>query len=166
MPPATDLSTLVIVIITAIAVMALAWALARAMRRRGEFGSPVDRATYDTLHTASLASQHLHEGLTPKGASRAAKHLRAMLGTQAIALCDTASTLAWDGTGAHHREQVWRHAREVLATGRTVVLGAKDVACGVVGDNDAEWNPAMVVMISSLLPLTTPSTPGLIRRSR
>ena len=129
MPPATDLSTLVIVITTAIALMALAWALARAMRRRGEFGSPVDRATYDTLHTASLASQHLHEGLTPQGASRAAKHLRAMLGTQAIAMCDTASTLAWDGTGAHHREQVWRHASEVLATGRTVVLGAKDVAC-------------------------------------
>lgn len=129
MPRATDLPTLVIVITTAIALMALAWALARALRRRGEFGSPVDRATYDTLHTASLASQHLHDGLTPQGASRAAKHLRAMLGTQAIALCDNASTLAWDGAGAHHREQVWRHASEVLASGRTVVLGAKDVAC-------------------------------------
>ena len=129
-PRTTDLSTLVIVITAAIALMTLAWALARAIRRRGEFVSPVDRATYDTLHTASLASQHLHNGLTPQGASRAAKHLRAMLGTQAIALCDTAATLAWDGAGAHHREQVWRHAREVLASGHTVVLGAKDVACG------------------------------------
>ena len=130
MPRATDLPTLVIVITMAIALMALAWALARAVRRRREFGSPVDRATYDTLHTASLASQHLRDGLTPQGASRAAKHLRAMLGTQAIALCDNASTLAWDGAGAHHREHVMRHAREVLASGRTVVLDPKDVACG------------------------------------
>ena len=129
MPPATDLPTLVILFTTAIALMALAWVLARAVRRRREFGSPVDRATYDTLHTASLASQHLHDGLTPQGASKAAKHLRAMLGTTAIALCDNASTLAWDGAGAHHREHVWRHASEVLASGRTIVLGAKEVAC-------------------------------------
>ena len=130
MPRATDLPTLGIVIVTAIALMALAWALARAVRRQREFGSPVDRATYDTLHTASLASQHLGDGLTPEGASRAAKHLRAMLGTQAIALCDNTSTLAWDGAGAHHRGDVWRHASEVLASGRTVVLEAKEVACG------------------------------------
>ena len=130
MPRATDLPTLGIVIVTAIALMALAWALARDVRRQREFGSPVDRATYDTLHTASLASQHLGDGLTPEGASRAAKHLRAMLGTQAIALCDNTSTLAWDGAGAHHRGDVWRHASEVLASGRTVVLEAKEVACG------------------------------------
>jgi len=129
-PRATDLPTLGIVIVTAIALMALAWALARAVRRQREFGSPVDRATYDTLHTASLASQHLGDGLTPEGASKAAKHLRAMLGTQAIALCDNTSTLAWDGAGAHHRGDVWRHASEVLASGRTVVLEAKEVACG------------------------------------
>ena len=130
MPRATDLPTLGIVIVTAIALMALAWALARTVRRQREFGSPVDRATYDTLHTASLASQHLGDGLTPEGASRAAKHLRAMLGTQAIALCDNTSTLAWDGAGAHHRGDVWRHASEVLASGRTVVLEGTEVACG------------------------------------
>ena len=130
MPSATDLPTVAIVTMTAIALLVLVWVLARALRRRREFGSPVDRATYDTLHTASLASQHLRDGLTPQGASKAAKHLRAMLGTQAIALCDNASTLAWDGTGDHHREHVWRHASEVLASGRTVVLDADDVACG------------------------------------
>jgi len=136
----------VIVITTAIALMALAWALARAVRRRREFGSPVDRATYDTLHTASMASQHLRDGLTPLGASRAAKHLRAMLGTQAIALCDNASTLAWDGAGAHHREHVWRHASEVLASGRTVVLDARDVACG---DPDCPIRSAVLAPVIS-----------------
>jgi two-component system LytT family sensor kinase len=131
-PRATDLPTVLIVITTTITLMALAWVLARVTQRRDEFGSAVDHATYQTLHTASLASQHLRDGLTPQGASRAAKHLRAMLGTQAIALCDNDSTLAWDGAGAHHREHVWRHASDVLASGRTLVLTAKDVACGDV----------------------------------
>jgi len=129
-PQSDDLPTLVIVIVAPIALMTLAWVLTRADRRRREFGSPVDRKTYDTLHTASLAAKHLHEGLTEQGAAKAAKHLRAMLGTQAIALCDKDSTLAWDGTGTHHRDHVWRHASEVLASGRTVVLDAKEVACG------------------------------------
>ena len=129
MPRATDLTTVVIVITTAIALVALASGLALAVRRRREFGSPVDRATYDTLHTASLASPHFRDGLTAQGASKAAKHLRAMLGTEAIALCDSASMLAWDGAGTHHREDVWRHASEVLASGSTVVLDVKDVAC-------------------------------------
>jgi len=129
-PRSIDLPALVIAIVAPIALMTLAWVFTRASRRRREFGSPVDRKTYDTLHTASLASKHLHEGLTAQGASKAAKHLRAMLGTQAIAVCDKESTLAWDGTGTHHRDQVGRHAAEVLTSGRTVVLDAKDVACG------------------------------------
>jgi two-component system LytT family sensor kinase len=145
-PRAEDLPTLGIVVITAIFALSLAWVMARAVRRRHEFGSPVDRATYATLHTASLASQHLRDGLTPESASRAAKHLRAMLGTQAIALCDNASTLAWDGKGSHHREQVWRHASEVLASGRTVVLDARDVACG---DPNCEIRTAILAPVIS-----------------
>src|SRR5665648_763762 len=129
-PQSVDLPTLVIVIVSPIALMTLAWILTRADRRRREFGSPVDRKTYDTLHTASLAAKHLHEGLTEQGATKAAKHLRAMLGTQAIALCDRDSALAWDGAGTHHRDHVCRHASEVLTSGRTVVLDAKEVACG------------------------------------
>jgi two-component system, LytTR family, sensor kinase len=145
-PQAIDLSTLVIVLMAAISLTALAWAITRTMRRRHTFGSPVDRATYDTLHTASLASQHLGDGLTPEGASKAAKYLRAMLGAPAIALCDNVSTLAWDGAGAHHREQVWRHASEVLASGRTVVLDAEDVACG--DPNCLIWTAVLAPVVS------------------
>ncbi len=130
MPRSIDLPTIAIVILVPIALMTLTWAFTRAGGRRRDFSSPVERKTYDTLHTAARASKHLHEGLTAEGTPKAAKHLRAMLGTQAVALCDKDSTLAWDGTGTHHREQVWRHATEVLASGRTVVLDAKDVACG------------------------------------
>ena len=130
MSASIDLPTLAIVILAPTALLTLAWAFTKAGRRQREFGSPVDRKTYDTLHTASQASQHLHEGLTPQGAAKAARHLRALLGTQAIALCDRDSTLAWDGTGIHHRDDASEHAGEVLVSGRTVVLTAKDVACG------------------------------------
>jgi two-component system LytT family sensor kinase len=129
-PQSIDLPTVIIVIVAPVALMTLTWVFTRASRRRREFSSPVDRKTYDTLHRASLAARHLKEGLTAEGAAKTAKHLRAMLGTQAIALCDSTSTLAWDGTGTHHRDQVWRHASEVLTSGHTVVLGAKEVACG------------------------------------
>jgi two-component system LytT family sensor kinase len=129
-PSSIDLPTYVIVIAAPIAMVTMTWAFTRTGRRRREFGSPVDRKTYDTLHTASLAAKHLRDGLTAQSAPKAAKHLRAMLGTQAIALCDIDSTLAWDGTGTHHREHVSRHASEVLTSGRTMVLDAKDVACG------------------------------------
>jgi two-component system, LytTR family, sensor kinase len=129
-PPSIDLPTVAIVIIAPITLLLLAWVLTRAARRRLEFSSPVDHKTYDTLHTASLAAKHLREGLTTQGAPKAAKHLRAMLGTQALALSDSTTTLAWDGTGIHHRDQVRRHASEVLTSGQTVVLGAREVACG------------------------------------
>lgn len=99
--------------------------------RRGTRGfvSDVDHATHATLHTASLASRHLQDGLTPEGTARAAKHLRALLGCPAIAVCDPAALLAWDGAAEHHRDHARGDAEEVLATGRTIVLGPEAVAC-------------------------------------
>lgn len=99
--------------------------------RRGSRGfvSDVDHATYATLHTASLASRHLQDGLTPEGTARAAKHLRALLGSPAIAVCDPFSLLAWEGAADHHREHARTDAEEVLATGRTIVLGYDGVGC-------------------------------------
>jgi two-component system, LytTR family, sensor kinase len=125
----SGLLTVTVTVLVTLAVVALLLALALVLRRRRDLGSPVDRATYDTLHTTSLAAPHLRDGLTPGGAARATRHLRSLLGTPAIALCDTTSTLAWDGEGAHHSGDVPRHARDVLATGRTVVLDVDEVAC-------------------------------------
>jgi two-component system, LytTR family, sensor kinase len=102
-------------------------------RRRKNFGTPADRATYSTLHTASLAAPSLREGLTPSAASKASRHLRELLGTAAIAICDPAAVLAWDGVGgayeATHRGQALALAEPTLRTGRTAVLGSNDVAC-------------------------------------
>ena len=80
--------------------------------RRTHLGSEADRATFRTLHTASLASPALREGLTSDSAERAVRHLRDLLGTPALAVTDTAGCLAWDGEGDHHeqpgRPRWWR----------------------------------------------------------
>jgi len=85
------------------------------MRRRGHLGSEADRATFRALHQASLASPALRVGLTPDSAERAIKHLRTLLGTPALALTDTATTLAWDGSGTHHRPQAGALAAMLVA---------------------------------------------------
>ena len=74
--------------------------------RRTHLGSESDRATFRTLHSASLASPALREGLNRDSAERSAKHLRALLGTPALAITDTAGCLAWDGASGHHSDQV------------------------------------------------------------
>ncbi|WP_427886316.1 sensor histidine kinase [Kribbella sp. GL6] len=103
-------------------------------RRRKHFGTPADKATYATLHTASLASPHLREGLTPAAAGKASRHLRDLLGTAAIAICDASGVLAWDGVGGPYESNHRRDAKDLsaptLRSGRTAVLGAHDVACG------------------------------------
>jgi two-component system LytT family sensor kinase len=118
-----------VLVVATLAVAVAGGLVARAILRRRDLGTPAARATFATLHTASLAAPHLREGLTPAGATRAARHLRTLLGTSAIALVDASATLAWEGAGARHAPSAREHADEVLRTGRTVVLGPSEVAC-------------------------------------
>ncbi len=53
---------------------------------RSDVGTPVERATFDTLHTASLAAPPLRAGLTEESARRSARRLRTLLGTDALCL--------------------------------------------------------------------------------
>src|SRR5437764_8875463 len=102
----------------------------RAILRRRDLGTPAERATFTTLHTASLAAPHLREGLTPTGARRAVRHLRALLDARAVALVAGDTLLAWDGGGASaHAADAPRHAAGALRTGRTIVLQPADAAC-------------------------------------
>lgn len=89
--------------------------------RRGHLGSEADRATFRALHQASLASPALREGLTADSAERAIKHLRTLLGTPALAITDTAGTLAWDGAGSHHAEQAGALAAAAARSGTATV---------------------------------------------
>ena len=101
--------------------------------RRTHFGSEADRATFRTLHTASQASPALREGLTASSAERAIRHLRDLLGTPALALTDTTDCLAWDGEGAHHRDQVSALVATTVDKGRTQGFGRGDLPCDVPG---------------------------------
>lgn len=101
--------------------------------RRTHLGSEADRATFRTLHTASLASPALREGLTSESAQRAVRHLRDLLGTPALAVTDTASCLAWDGEGAHHEDQVQKLVALTVEKGRTQSFSRSDLPCEVPG---------------------------------
>jgi len=87
------------------------------VRHRRDLGSSTDRATFQTLHTASLASRPLRLGLNPTSAERSIRQLRTLLGAPAVALTDTVELLAWDGGGDLHRPQAMALAEPVLADG-------------------------------------------------
>ncbi|MFI7586313.1 histidine kinase [Spongisporangium articulatum] len=112
----------------ALAVLAVLVAAAVPVwRARGhrDLGTPGERATFETLHTASRAAPPLRDGLTGPGARRAVKHLRTLLGTEAVALTDERGTLAWDGAGEHHSQAAGTLAATVLDGGRTQVIDVR-----------------------------------------
>ncbi len=140
---------------------------ARGMERHRDLGTPADRATFATLHTASQAAPHLRDGLTPAGATKAAKHLRTLLGTAAVAITDATATLAWDGLGVTHTAAAIDHAAAVLRTGRTAVLDAGDIACA---DFDCPIRSVVVAplvaeqrVIGTLLAYGRDTSAGLVR---
>lgn len=82
-----------------------------------ELGTDAERATYETLHLASRAAAHLREGLSAADAARAGKHLRALLGCEALAIAGRDDVLAVDGReGLAGVAQ--RLARQAQETGR------------------------------------------------
>ncbi|WP_112465294.1 sensor histidine kinase [Streptomyces triticisoli] len=84
----------------------------------GDLGTPVEHATFQTLHTASLAAPPLRAGLTEETARKSARRLRSLLGTDALCLTDDTRVLAWDGVGAHHRGEIMERLTGPLETGR------------------------------------------------
>src|SRR5688572_12407626 len=80
------------------------WKRGSRWMRSGHLGTEADRATFRTLHTASLAAPALRSGLTHTSAEKSVKHLRTLLGTPSVVLTDCADVLAWDGAFEHHRE--------------------------------------------------------------
>jgi two-component system, LytTR family, sensor kinase len=89
---------------------------------RRHFGTPVERATYETLHTASMAAPPLRSGLGPTAAAKAAGHLRALLGSTAVAVTDLDQTLAWEGGGSHHLAGAFNVAGRAMDSGRVTVV--------------------------------------------
>ncbi|HEY7043354.1 MAG TPA: histidine kinase [Nocardioidaceae bacterium] len=111
-----------VVAVLAVVAIVLTW----TARRRDDFGTTADRATFRTLHTASLASPPLREGLTTTSAEKSLRYLRTLLGAPAAALTDTDAVLGWDGGGEHHRASAYDVGGETLRTGAT---SAAQVTC-------------------------------------
>jgi two-component system LytT family sensor kinase len=97
--------------------------------RPGHLGTEADRATFRTLHTASLAGPPLRSGLTEASAAKSSRFLRELLGTPAVALTDTERLLAWDGRFQHHADQASDLAAPVVADGGTSVGDQRDIPC-------------------------------------
>jgi two-component system LytT family sensor kinase len=160
-----DVLTVVALATAVLIIVVLVWGAGRRSRRA--FGTPADRATFNTLHTASLASPPLRSGLTAAGASRAARHLRVLLGTPAIAVCSTDELLAWDGAGDGHGPRAVGHAQSALAHARTEVIGPHGVACA---DPDCPIKVAVVAplvvedrVVGSLAAYGDAASAGLVR---
>lgn len=118
--------------------LALGFVLGRLATRRGDkaadldLGTPVERATFHTLHTASLAAPPLRAGLTEDTARKAVRRLRSLLGTEALCLTDRSAVLAWDGPGeSHHRAHVMERVTPILDSGRSLSAhtDCADVTC-------------------------------------
>ena len=114
--------------------------------RRRHLGTEAERATFRTMHTASLASPALREGLTEQSAQRSAKHLRSLLAAPAVALTDPERLLAWDGGDQHHADQAVDLAKEVVASGSTEVTGRNRATCD---------DPSCPLRQAIVTPLTT-----------
>ncbi|MFF8555896.1 sensor histidine kinase [Streptomyces sp. NPDC015501] len=99
--------------------------------RPSDVGTPVEHATFETLHTASLAAPPLRAGLTEESARRAARRLRSLLGTDALCLTDRDRVLVWDGAGHHHGKDVMEHLKALLDNGRGTAFdsGCADLDC-------------------------------------
>ncbi len=150
--------------------------VARWVRGRDRLGTEGQMATYRTLHIASLAAPSLRSGLTEAGAQRSVKHLRSLLGVQALAITDRFTTLAWDGVGEKNRDKAIQHAEAALDSGSAVVLSATqarepsemfrsavaapltsdDVVIGaLVAYSDSTARPAMVRAVEEVAAFTS-----------
>ena len=121
-----DPVAVVLVLVGAVAAVLLV----RWLLRQRDLGSDADRATVDTLHTASLAAPALRQGLTTEAARSAAKHLRALLGCSGVALTDTVQVLATEGQRVDGLTVA--HVAAVLGTGRSAVVRADEGTAYVV----------------------------------
>jgi two-component system LytT family sensor kinase len=120
-----------LLLMAAVAVVIAAASVALVRLRAGRLiATPAQRATYEVLHTASLAAPPLREGLTRAGAGKAARHLHSLLGTPAIAIVADADVLAWEGPGeAEHAAATAAIAAAAARAERPLLLRAADLPC-------------------------------------
>ncbi|SEG25718.1 two-component system, LytT family, sensor kinase [Actinacidiphila yanglinensis] len=136
------MGSVITVVSVALVIAGVAVALFWLVRGRRGFGTPAHRAAFATLHQASLAAPPLRDGLNADSAKRAARHLRELLGTPALAVVGEETLLAWEGPGRKHAAQAVAHAKDAMDAGRPWVVPAEAIACE---DLDCPVRSAVVV---------------------
>ncbi len=109
-------------------------------------GTPRQRATYETLHTASLAVSALRGGLTSSTSVKAAPALRRLLGTPAIAIADRRNLLAYEGSD-RHTAALAGCLHHVVSSGRSQLLSALDLRCGHSDDCPVQAGVAVPIAV-------------------
>ncbi|MEV4178482.1 histidine kinase [Nonomuraea sp. NPDC049709] len=89
-----------------------------ASPERGSEKGRADDATFTALHIAAMAAPALRAGLDRDSARKAVRHLRILLGTDAVAITSMDAALAWEGPCT---DDVLTYARATLAAGRAQV---------------------------------------------
>ncbi|WP_433675279.1 sensor histidine kinase [Microbacterium gorillae] len=118
-------------------VLLLTRRLARGSR---DLGSEEERATYRTLHTARKAAADLRKsGATDL--ARAARHVRTLLGSRAVALVGPDGEIVFDGPAAGLAETARTIADQVAAAGRRQVYSRQR---GSSEDGEAVGAPILV----------------------
>ena len=104
--------------------------LARRLARGAtDLGSDAEQAALRALHQASLAAPHLRGGLSTPEVVTAARHLRVLLGSTAVAIVGDDDAVAFDGASDGLESSAVRIAERVRASGRRQVFPAS-------GDHD------------------------------
>lgn len=140
------------------AALVLAWRLARGTR---ELGSDSERATFSTLHLASRAAKHLRDGLDGDDVGRAARHLRTLLGCDALAVVTPDGVVALDGPAAL-RSEARRVGARTIETGRRQVYTSGEPSSGTP---EAVGAPVLAggVVAGAVVAFATRVRPPLVR---
>lgn len=94
----------------------------RYARGAGDLGSDAEQAAYRALHHASLAAPHLRGGLSSPDVGRAARHLRVLLGSAAVAIVGEDDAVSSDGPVEGLETAAVRIAARVRESGRRQVF--------------------------------------------
>lgn len=100
----------------------------RLGRDSAELGTDSEQAAYRALHQATRAAPHLRGGLDAPDVERAARHLRALLGSTAVAIVGADGVVAFDGPSDADglADAASRIADRVRESGRRQVFTRRD----------------------------------------
>lgn len=144
-----------------IALTALLLLARRFARGSADLGSEAEQGALRALHQASLAAPHLRGGLAGPDAVKAARHLRTLLGSAAVAIVGEDDTVTLDGAADGLESAAVRIAAQVRASGRRQVFPAPSRT----DDLEAVGAPILVdgVPVGVVVAFASPVRAALVR---